>query len=559
MPIATPRATRRPSSRRLAGAAIAVAALTGSLLTAQSASAVGDPTSTVPSLSSLSTWHEWVDPSGFDYGLAAGPHGTHPASLRMSNSIPTANYGVITQLSSPAIAEVGESGTTDADYRVFTAEFTLDAESYLAQPGLAVEVSGDQGGNRSGGSIVFRHDSDNVLTLSTYWADAGSPADLADWNNDTANVPFSAPVKIRYVAEYNDAAPDSVKVYVNDILTISGQGYEAYHAAVGSDPQVIDSLLFRTSRNEPVLGGAWNVVEPTVPQKAAILGHGFFFNGIEYEASNVAIAPSAAIVVQPTITGSAAVTSVLTANVSTNVIAPTLSYRWLREGLSIAGASGSTYTLGANDVNKRISVQVTASKAGYTSGTATSTKTAPVSAATLVFSTPATITGTLKLGSTVTADGATTPGATYSYQWYRNGAAIKGATAKTYKLGASDVDRSMSVKVTATKAGYATLASTSASSSLVQPGTLVVGTVSIGGTLTVGRNLNARSGTWTPGTTLKYAYYADGELVQFSASKTFRLTWEEVGKSITLIVIGSMRGYDKAESAETAPRGPVGA
>ncbi len=190
----------------------------------------------MPSLTSLSTWHEWVDPSGYDYGLAAGPHGSHPASLRMSNSIASGNYGVITQLSSPAIAEVGEAGTTDADYRVFTAEFTLDTESYLAQPGLAVEVSGDQGGNRSGGTVVFRQDFDNQLTLSTYWADAGSRADLADWNNSTATVSFTGPVKIRYVAEYNDAAPDSVKVYVDNVLTIQGEGFEAYHASVGSDP-----------------------------------------------------------------------------------------------------------------------------------------------------------------------------------------------------------------------------------------------------------------------------------------------------------------------------------
>ena len=45
--------------------------------------------------------------------------------------------------------------------------------------------------------------------------------------------------------------------------------------------------------------------------------------------------------------------------------------------------------------------------------------------------------------------------------------------------------------------------------------------------------------------------------MQFSASKTFRLTWEEAGKSISVIVIGSKLGYDKAESAETTPRGPV--
>ena len=62
---------------------------------------------------------------------------------------------------------------------------------------------------------------------------------------------------------------------------------------------------------------------------------------------------------------------------------------------------------------------------------------------------------------------------------------------------------------------------------------------------------------WTSGTTLKYAFYSDGDLVQLSASKTFRLTWEEKGTRISVIVIGSKPGYHKAESAETTPRGPV--
>lgn len=557
MPKTPSSVTRRSNTRRIAGVAITVAALTGSVLSAQSATAVGAPTSTVPSLSSFSAWHQWVGPTGYDYGLAAGPHGAHPASLRMSNSIPTGNYGNITQLSSPAIAEVGEVDVTAAEYRVFTADYTIDADSYLAQPGLAVEVSGDQNGNRSGGSIVFRHDSDNLLTLSTYWADAGSEADLEDWNNDTATVPFTGPVKIRYVVEYNAAAPDSVKVYVDGVLTIQGQGFEAYHVAAASGPQVIDSLLFRTSRNVPVEDGAWTAVEPTAPEKEAILGHGFYFSALEYGASNASLPPSSSIVVQPTISGTVAVGSVLTANVDTNVISPTLSYQWLREGLTISGAKSETYTLAANDVNKRISVKVTAAKSGYSTVSATSVKTTPVSAATLVFSTPAAITGTLKLGSTLTANAATTPGATYSYQWYRNSAAIKGATAKTYKQSASDVGRAMTVKVTAVKAGYATLSSTSPATAPVEPGTLVVGTPSIAGAFKVGGNLNAIAGKWTSGTTLKYAYYADGELVQFSASRTLRLTWEEKGKFISVIVVGSKLGYEKAESDETTPRGAV--
>ncbi len=534
----------RVPARRIAGAAIAIAALTGSLLTAQSASADDAPTSLAPSLESFAEWHEWV-PGQYDYELTT--KNSAPA-LRFSNA--SGSFGNITQLSSPAIAAVGEPDITAADYRLFTAEFTIDAESYAAQPGLAIEVAGDQNGNRSGGNIVFRHDDANELTLSTYWADAGSAADLEDWNNDTATVPFTGPVDIRYVVEYNVGSPDSVKVYVDDELTLQGEGFEAYHAAVPSAAQMVDSLLFRINNRVPVENGAWDTVAPTAGEQADLLGNGFYFTAIEYGASNT-------IVVDPSISGTVAVNGVLTAEVETNVLNPTLTYQWLREGLSIAGAKSATYTLGANDVNKRISVKVTAAKPGYPTSTATSAKTAPVSAATLVYSTPVAITGTLKLGSTVTAVGATTPGAAYAYQWYRNGAAIKNATSKTYKLSASDVGRAMTVKVTAAKAGYATLASTSPSSDLVQPGTLTAGTPSIAGAFQVGSNLNGRAGTWTTGTTLKYAFYADGELVQFSASRTFRLTWEEAGKKISLIVIGSKPGYEKAESAETTPRGPV--
>ncbi|MCU1417415.1 MAG: hypothetical protein JWP32_1589 [Schumannella sp.] len=556
MPETRPRAVRRGTARKFAGTAIAMAALAGGLLTAQSAAAVGPATSLKPSLTDFATWHQWVDPAGYDYGLTS--LGGVP-SLRMSNGISDPNlYGNITQLSSPAIAEAGEP-VTGAAYRVFTADYTIDAASYLAQPGLAVEVSGDQSGNRSGGGVVFRQDADGELTLSTYWATAGSEADLADWNNSTATVPFAGPVKIRYVAEYNAAAPDSVKVYVNNVLKLTGQGFEAYHEAVGSDPQKIDSLLFRTSRNKPVAGGAWDVVEPDAGQRAALAGNGFYFSAVEYGVSNTALAPSTTLAVSASVTGTPIVGGSLTASADTNVISgATLGYQWLREGLPISGAPATaSYLISANDLGKRISVKVTASKPGYTSGSGTSAKTAPVSAASLSFSSPATITGTAQLGSTLTGNGATTPAGTYTYQWYRDGAQIKGATAKTYKLAASDVGREMTVRVTAAKAGYATLSSTSAPTADVAPGTLVAGTVTLGGTFKVGSNIAATSTGWTSGTTLKYAFYADGELVQYGAARIFKLTWEEQGTSISVIVTGSKFGYDRLESAESAARGPV--
>ncbi len=43
-----------------------------------------------------------------------------------------------------------------------------------------------------------------------------------------------------------------------------------------------------------------------------------------------------------------------------------------------------------------------------------------------------------------------------SYQWLRNGKAIKGATKSTYKLAKSDKRKKITVKVTGKRAGYTT-------------------------------------------------------------------------------------------------------
>lgn len=56
------------------------------------------------------------------------------------------------------------------------------------------------------------------------------------------------------------------------------------------------------------------------------------------------------------------------------------SFRWLRNGLPIAGATGSTYKPTTSDIGKALSVRVTASKVGFVNGTATSARVGPVQA-----------------------------------------------------------------------------------------------------------------------------------------------------------------------------------
>lgn len=79
-----------------------------------------------------------------------------------------------------------------------------------------------------------------------------------------------------------------------------------------------------------------------------------------------------------------------------------------------------------------------------------------------------TVSGTKKVGQTLTvkvspwlAGSYPTTTATMSYQWLRNGAAISGATATTYKLTSADKGKKISAKVTARRYGYATGSATS--------------------------------------------------------------------------------------------------
>ncbi|RNL52098.1 hypothetical protein D7003_14210 [Arthrobacter oryzae] len=68
----------------------------------------------------------------------------------------------------------------------------------------------------------------------------------------------------------------------------------------------------------------------------------------------------------PTIAGTAKVGSVLTIKRGTWTWGTTFKYRWLRNGVPISGATASTYKVRTADRDKKITVQVTGSRPGYT-------------------------------------------------------------------------------------------------------------------------------------------------------------------------------------------------
>lgn len=57
----------------------------------------------------------------------------------------------------------------------------------------------------------------------------------------------------------------------------------------------------------------------------------------------------------------------------------------------------------------------------------------------------------------------------YTYQWYRNGAPISGATGDRYTLAAADVDQGVTARVTVAKAGYLSVSAAASNSVTVLP------------------------------------------------------------------------------------------
>ncbi len=144
----------------------------------------------------------------------------------------------------------------------------------------------------------------------------------------------------------------------------------------------------------------------------------------------------------PVITGTVAEDQVLTADTSGISDADGIgafSYQWLRDGAVIAGATGSSYTLGDADVGRQIRVEVSFTDGHGMLETVPSTQVGPVAnvndpgLVSIDNLTP--IAGDTLTAGIVDIDGAS---GTISYQWYRDGGAITGATGVSYTTVAAD-------------------------------------------------------------------------------------------------------------------------
>ncbi len=156
------------------------------------------------------------------------------------------------------------------------------------------------------------------------------------------------------------------------------------------------------------------------------------------------------------ITGTAAVGQVLTGHYTytdaENDVEGTSTFRWLRNGDAIIGATSSTYTLASEDAGQSITFEVTPVAATGTSpGTAVTSSGVTVNA--FPVASGVNITGTPHVGLDLTghytySDAETDAEGASTFRWLRNGDAIIGATSSTYTLVSDDSGQVITFEVT---------------------------------------------------------------------------------------------------------------
>ena len=278
----------------------------------------------------------------------------------------------------------------------------------------------------------------------------------------------------------------------------------------------------------------------------------------------------------PTISGTAQVGETLTASTTgitdadglTNV---SYSYQWIaNDGTSdsdIADATASAYTLVAADAGKTIKVKVAFIDDAQNQETRTSTATTAVIAANTSATGAPTISGTVQVDQTLTADTSGIGDAdgltnvSYSYQWIANDGTsdseIADATSSSYTLVASDAGKTIKVKVIFTDDnGNDESLTSAATTAVITANTSATGAPTISGTVQVDHTLTADTsgiGDADGLTNVSYSYQwvandgtSDSDIAD-GTSSSYTLVAADAGKTIKVKVAFT----DDAQNQET--------
>lgn len=141
---------------------------------------------------------------------------------------------------------------------------------------------------------------------------------------------------------------------------------------------------------------------------------------------------------------------------------------------------------------------------------------------------------------------------TYTYQWYRSGKTIKAQSTSSYTLTASDLGKTITVKVTGSASGYTSASRTSAKSAKVAAGAQRPATPRILGLLSTGTAVRVFDEGWSAGTALSHQWRRDGKAIAKATGSSYTLGTADAGHTISVVTTGKLAGYRAASATGTA-------
>jgi len=286
-----------------------------------------------------------------------------------------------------------------------------------------------------------------------------------------------------------------------------------------------------------------------------------------------------------TVNGTTTVGQKLTASLGTT--GATATYQWFRGTTAISGATAATYTLTSADCGYQIICKATGT--GNYTGTVESAATTVVAAAALTVAVTDTDGNAPGAGDTLKAT--TTPAVAaddVTYQWYKGGTAISGATSATYATASTDAGSTFKCIVTvkdSVSAAYTGSPATSADVTLPAKFTSVTlsktSDVRVGNTLTattdpadvatavtVANKAKGATYTWYADNTAtvlqRYTLTTTDELLNgcSTAADKYTVTKDAIGHKIFCVVTtgatGTYSGQSKTSAKTTSVIGVIG-
>lgn len=270
----------------------------------------------------------------------------------------------------------------------------------------------------------------------------------------------------------------------------------------------------------------------------------------------------------PTITGELAVGMQVKATFGKwNVSPVTYTYTWLRNGVVLGNATARThpkYDITSQDMGKTLSVRVTADRAGYAQGVATSVPTEPIGGgAALVATTAPTMSGTGEIGSYLSVtNGTWNPAAqSWDYAWFVDGVEASGLTTNRVQIASGWAGKSITARVTAGRSGWGSGVATTAAMKMAAASIVNTTRPVVAGTPTVGAYITVDKGSWSPYPgAWSYSWFVNGVVVSGLTAARVQVKSDWAGKQVTARVTASKSGWTSASADSVAisvPQAPL--